>query len=72
MNPDKLTYRVSEVKYAGYILTSNGHKPDPEKIRAIRDMNRPEDLAGVRRLLGMVNFLAQFMPKLSDTAEPLT
>ena len=36
MNPDKLMYRVSAVKCAGYTLTSNGHKPDLEKIRAIK------------------------------------
>ena len=35
-------------------------------------MDRSEDLAGVQRFLGMVNFLAQFLPKLSDMAEPLT
>ena len=35
-------------------------------------MDRSEDLARVRRFLGMVDFLAQFVPKLSDMAEPLT
>ena len=34
-------------------------------------MNRPTDVAAVQRLLGFVNYLARFMPHLSDVCEPL-
>jgi len=34
-------------------------------------MNRPADVAAVQRLLGFVNYLARFMPHLSDVCEPL-
>ena len=71
MNHEKLKYRQREVKYAGYIPTNQGHKPDPEKIEAISKMFRPEDTSAVRRFLGMVNFLSKFIPIFSEISEPL-
>ncbi|GFT06272.1 reverse transcriptase domain-containing protein [Trichonephila clavipes] len=35
-NPDKLQYRVYEVKYVGQILSKSGIKPDPEHIKAVK------------------------------------
>ena len=44
---------------------------DPAKIEAIRDMPCPTDVAGVQRLNGFVNYLAKFLPGLSDVMEPI-
>ena len=35
-------------------------------------MDRPPDVPELRRLLGMVNFLARFLPRLQDVMQPLT
>ena len=71
LQPEKFCFQVQEVKYCGHIFTSGGLKPDPEKIRAITSMARPETKQEVRRYIGMVNYLAHFLPRLSDLAEPL-
>ena len=42
-------------------------KPDPDKVKAIVDIPTPTDKADVRRLLGMINFLASHMPNMSAT-----
>ena len=34
-------------------------------------MNRLEDVKAVQRLLGVVTYLAKFVPKLSTVSEPL-
>ena len=34
-------------------------------------MPKPEDVEGVRRFCGFVNYLAKFLPKLSDILEPI-
>ena len=34
-------------------------------------MTKPEDVQCVRRILGMTNYLAKFLPRLSDVSEPL-
>ena len=40
---DKCKFAVPEVEYLGYIITREGVKPDPKKIRAILDLERPQD-----------------------------
>lgn len=71
LNRDKIELKKTSMPYIGHILTSNGVKADPSKIKAILQMKQPEDVAGVRRVLGMVNYLAKFLPRLSQVSEPL-
>ena len=40
---DKCKFAVPEVEYLGYIITREGVKPDPKKIKAIIDLERPRD-----------------------------
>ena len=44
---------------------------DPEKVRAIVEMPRPTDKAGVQRLLGMLNYVGKFVPNMSGLTVPL-
>ena len=46
-------------------------KPDADKVRAIMDIPTPTEKAGVRRLLGMINFLASHILNMSMTTAPL-
>ena len=55
----------------GHLLSSDGLKPDPAKVEAVTKMPRPEDVEGVQRLNGFVNYLAKFLPKLSEIMEPI-
>ncbi|XP_038138952.1 uncharacterized protein K02A2.6-like [Cyprinodon tularosa] len=71
LNVDKLKLRQKEVPYIGHLLTAEGLRIDPEKVRAIREMPRPTDVRGVQRLVGMVNYLSKFYDHLSDDCEIL-
>ena len=71
LNRKKLKLRLTEVRYMGHILTSTGVRADPMKIKAIVEMLRPQDKKAVKRLLGTVQYLSRFLPKLSDVAKPL-
>ena len=71
LNFDKLQLRVNEVKYFGTIITHEGMKPDPAKVKAIAEMPTPHDKAAVRRLLGMINFLAAHIPNMASITAPL-
>ena len=61
-NKNKLKFKEQQVTYMGHILTDQGIKPDPQKITAIQNMQGSEDLAAVLQLLGMLNFLGQYLP----------
>ena len=62
---------MNAVKYLGTIITAEGVKPNPAKIAAISNMSNPTDKSAVRRLLGMVNFLANYIPNVASITAPL-
>ena len=49
----------------GHIITEHGVLPDPNKVKTIIEMPKPDDKRSVQRFLGMVNYLYQFCPSLS-------
>lgn len=55
----------------GHVLTPHGVKMDPDKAKAGRDMPKPEDVEGIQRINGFVDYLAKFLPGLADDMEPL-
>jgi hypothetical protein len=44
---------------------------DPDKVKAIVGMERPDDISGISRFLGMVNHLNKFSPKITELTKPL-
>lgn len=71
LNKEKVKLRSKEVPFMGHMITSEGLKADPEKIRAVQEMPTPTDVAGVRRFIGFTNYLSKFLPRLSDVCAPL-
>ena len=55
----------------GSILSNDGIRPDPEKIKAIVEMPKPEDKKGIERSLGTINFLASYIPSMSEITAPI-
>ena len=71
LNSNKVSLRQREVPFIGHIATDRGLCVDPAKVRAIVEMPQPTDVAGVQRLLGMAQYLAKFLPHLSDLTKPI-
>ena len=71
LNHAKVKRHQTSVKFMGHLLTAQGLMPDPEKIQAILQMPEPEDVTALKRFLGMVTYLAKFMPHLSEMTGPL-
>lgn len=71
LNKDKCEFHVSEVPFMGHVISKDGLKVDPKKVEAITDMPTPKSKKDIERLRGMVNYLSQFVPKLSDVFAPL-
>ncbi|CAC5421205.1 unnamed protein product [Mytilus coruscus] len=60
-----------EVTYVGHRLTSEGVKPDPEKIRAVNKMSKPECVKDLQTFMGFIQYLGKFMPNMSTVSAPL-
>ena len=68
---DKCQFNVKSIKFLGHIVTSEGIKVDPEKVEAIVKFPQPQNVADVRRLLGIANHVGKFSPNLTDVTKPL-
>jgi len=68
-NSNKLRLHMKELQYIGHRLTTQGVKPDPAKVAAIKEMAEPTSAQEVRRFLGMANYLSRFLPSLSQISE---
>ncbi|KAJ8332653.1 hypothetical protein SKAU_G00424420 [Synaphobranchus kaupii] len=53
------------------MLTREGIRPDPNKIKAIKEMEPPRSKAELDTILAMVTYLSRFAPKLSEATAPL-
>lgn len=70
-NISKLQYKQPQVQFLGLMISADGVKPAPKHIRAIQEMPRPSDKAAVLRFLGLVKFLARFLPNVSQLTASL-
>ena len=71
LNVEKMKLRQTEVKYMGHMFTAHGLRADPDKIKAVLNIPAPGDRKGVQRILGLVNYLQRFAPKLAEASAPL-
>ena len=71
LNDDKLQLKRESVTYMGLELTSSGLRPSRLKIESILDMEQPGDRPALMRLLGMAQYVAKFVPHLSEITTPL-
>jgi len=71
LNPDKFRFGAQEVKWAGYIISTNGVAADPAKLEAITKFPAPTNITEMRRFMGMIEQLVDFTPDMSVAVLPL-
>ncbi|KAL0185788.1 hypothetical protein M9458_017458, partial [Cirrhinus mrigala] len=62
---EKCVFHAQSVPFLGYIISSEGVRMDPDKIKAVVDWPTPE-------FLGFANFYRRFIRNFSQLATPLT
>ena len=68
---EKCEFGVKQVKFLGHKISAQGIEADPDKIKAILNMPEPQNIEGVRRFMGMVNYVGKFSPHLPTLTKPL-
>ena len=71
LNKEKCRFRQRRIGYFGSVITAEGISADSGKTAAINALKAPTNVAELRRVLGMVNYLGKFIPKLSSITAPM-
>ena len=69
LKPNKCHFARCEIRYLGHIVSGDGVKADPEKLRAIT--STPRDVKELRQFLDLANYYRRFIEGYSVIAEPL-
>ncbi|CAG9133440.1 unnamed protein product [Plutella xylostella] len=72
LQPDKCEFLRKEVAYLGHVISDEGVKPNPDKIKAVAEFPIPESPKDIKSFLGLVSYYRRFIPDFSKTAKPLT
>ncbi|XP_034202328.1 uncharacterized protein LOC117617156 [Prunus dulcis] len=70
LNPKKCAFGVSSGKFLGFMISQRGIEANPEKIKAIIDMERPKTTKDIESLTGRVAALTRFISKATDKCVP--
>ncbi|XP_050064587.1 uncharacterized protein LOC126553473 [Aphis gossypii] len=71
LNKNKCEWGVSKLIFIGHEFSSTGVRPDPGKVKAIKEMAQPKCKKDIERFLGMYNYISKFIPHASDKTKPL-
>ena len=71
LSPNKAEFRKKQIRYVGHVLSCEGLKPDYEKVKAVEQMKTPQSKKELQHFLGFVQYLAKFLPNMSEVSAPL-
>lgn len=69
---DKSEFLKHETAYLGHIVTPQGIKPNPDKVRAIKEFPIPKTTKEIKSFLGLLGYYRKFIPNFSKLTKPLT
>ena len=66
LNDEKCVIKTKECNFFGMLYTLDGVKPSPDKVRAIENLEPPNDKKELHTFLGMATYMSSFIPNLAD------
>jgi len=66
LNISKCKFLKDRVKYFEHVVDKDGIRADPQKVSAIVNMKPHSNITEQRCILGMVNQLGKFSPRLAE------
>ncbi len=69
---EKCAFHAQSVPFLGFIVSPEGVRMDPDKVKAVVSWPTPDSRKALQRFLGFANFYRRFIRNFSQLATPLT
>ena len=70
LNASKCSFGVGSGKFLGYMVTHRGIEVSPYQIKAIHNLQPPQNPKEVQKLTGMIAALNRFVSRSADRCRP--
>lgn len=71
LNKRKCVFMKESISFFGVVISSEGVKPDPEKIQSLVEASHPTCVTELRSFLGLLTCLSRFIDNFSSKTAPL-
>lgn len=71
LKPKKCFLFHKELNYLGHVVSVDGVKPDPEKVKVINEWPTPQSSKEVHSFVQLCSYLRRFIPNFAAKAKPL-
>ena len=71
-NLEKSIFGVTSITHVGFVVNKDGIEVDPQRLESLREIEAPKSMKGVQSVLGVWNYIRNFIPNFSTRAIPLT
>ena len=71
-NEDKCVFSTTKLSILGYVVEDSNMRPDPERLRPLRQLAMPHDMKSLRRVLGFFAYYSQWIREYSNKVRPLS
>ena len=71
-NEDKSIFSTRRLSILGYVVGEGEIRPDPERLRPLRDLPIPHDSKSLSRCLGLFSYYSKWIPRFSDKIKAIT
>jgi len=69
---DKCEFMKKETEFLCHIVTTEGIKPNPNKIKAIQIFPLPKTNKEIKSFIGLCGFYRKFIPYFAKIGKPIT
>ena len=71
LNRDKCSWFHKSVRFLGHIISEEGIATDDDKLRVVRDWEKPRTIKQLRSFIGFASYYGKFIPTFTNRCRPL-
>ena len=71
LNEAKCSFNQTSINILGFVISNGEKRPDPERIKPLRDLQLPKDAKSLQRVIGLFSHYSQWIKGYSEKIRPL-